>query len=148
MPESKLSAFEAVCHERGLRLTAARREVLELLVDAQRPLKAYDLLDLLRQQRGARVDPPTVYRALDFLVAEGFAHRLESMGAFLSCDHPHDAHQSSFLICDVCQHAEEIDDPALRGSLSREAERRGFVADRHNVEVHGVCADCQESDPA
>lgn len=140
---SFVAAVEAACGERGLRLTASRREVLELLAAEDRPVKAYDLLEQLRQ-RNANAAPPTVYRALDFLLAHGFIHRLDSINAFVSCHHPESAHQVPFLICDACQKAEELCDGGRVASLiAVEAEGRGFAPRAQTLEVHGLCAVCR-----
>ena len=89
-------AVEHASEERGLRLTPLRKEVLELVAAADKPVKAYDLLDQLRERHG-NAAPPTVYRALDFLLENGFIHKLESINAFVSCHHPAEAHQASDL---------------------------------------------------
>lgn len=84
-----MRAVERACSERGLRLTPIRANVLRLIADAGKPVKAYELLDWVREGKGVGADaPPTVYRALDFLMANGFVHKLESVNAFVACHHP------------------------------------------------------------
>lgn len=100
-PAGFVNAVSHASEQRGLRLTPLRKEVLELVAAAGKPVKAYDLLDQLRERHG-NAAPPTVYRALDFLLEQGFIHKLESINAFVSCHHPAEAHQVPFLICDVC----------------------------------------------
>src|ERR1700735_5809506 len=78
--KSFVAAVEHASEERGLRLTPLRKEVLELIAAAGKPVKAYDLLDHLRERHG-NAAPPTVYRALDFLLEHGFIHKLESINA-------------------------------------------------------------------
>ncbi|MGN6191570.1 MAG: transcriptional repressor [Rhodanobacteraceae bacterium] len=134
--------IEHECDARGLRLTPLRREVLELVAKARRPVKAYDLLESLRD-RHAGAAPPTVYRALDFLLENGFIHRLESINAFVFCQHPAEAHQVPFLICDVCESATEVcDDGAIAHLIERQAHDFGFRAKAQTLEVHGVCRRC------
>ena len=133
---------ERECNARGLRLTALRREVLELVAKARKPVKAYDLLESLRD-RHAGAAPPTVYRALDFLLENGFIHKLESINAFVSCHHPAEAHQVPFLICDVCENATEVcDEGAIAHLIERQARDFGFRAKAQTLEVHGVCRQC------
>ncbi len=137
-----LREVEDACRARALRLTPSRREVLVLVAAAGRPVKAYDLLESLRE-RNASAAPPTVYRALDFLLDHGFIHRLESINAFVSCHHPAEAHQVPFLICDVCGDAEELcDGGTVAGLIETEADRRGFRPRSQTLEVHGLCARC------
>ena len=134
--------IEHECDARGLRLTPLRREVLDLVAKARRPVKAYDLLESLRD-RHAGAAPPTVYRALDFLLENGFIHRLESINAFVFCQHPAEAHQVPFLICDVCESATEVcDDGAIAHLIERQAHDFGFRAKAQTLEVHGVCRRC------
>jgi len=134
--------IEHECDARGLRLTPLRREVLELVAKARRPVKAYDLLESLRD-RHAGAAPPTVYRALDFLLENSFIHRLESINAFVFCQHPAEAHQVPFLICDVCESATEVcDEGAIAHLIERQAHDFGFRAKAQTLEVHGVCRRC------
>lgn len=132
------------CSERGLKLTPLRREVLELVAHSAHPVKAYELLEQLRARR-AGAAPPTVYRALEFLVAHGFVHRIESMNAFIGCHHPSARHDGPFLICDVCQRAYEIEDLAIARAIEDQARRLGFRPRSQTVEIHGVCAACTDA---
>jgi Fur family zinc uptake transcriptional regulator len=132
------------CEERGLRLTPLRLSVLELIAASDKPVKAYDLLDRLKDDR-AGAAPPTVYRALDFLLEHGFIHKLESINAYVSCHHPQEAHQVPFLICDVCASAVELCDERVAKLLGEQAKERGFRARAQTLEVHGVCAQCARS---
>lgn len=136
-------AVERACRERGLRLTPLRREVLELVADAHKPVKAYDLLDHLRESHG-NAAPPTVYRALDFLLEQGFIHKLESVNAFVSCHHPTEAHQVPFLICDVCHSAFEVCDEHVAELIEAQAQQLGFRPLAQTLEVHGVCKHCRQ----
>lgn len=130
------------CDERGLRLTPLRRRVLELVAAEEKPVKAYDLLDRLKDEHSGAA-PPTVYRALDFLLENGFIHKLESINAFVGCHHPNEAHQVPFLICDVCSSAIEICDERVSRLLNEQARERGFGARAQTLEVHGICARCR-----
>jgi Fe2+ or Zn2+ uptake regulation protein len=109
-----------------------------------KPVKAYDLLELVREGEGAgAAAPPTVYRALDFLLANGFIHKLESVNAFVACHHPSTAqHSVPFLICDRCHSAVELEDKAVVAALDERARALGFVPQAQTLEVHGLCARC------
>lgn len=131
----------AACEARGLRLTPLRLRVLEMIAASDKPVKAYDLLDRLKDER-AGAAPPTIYRALDFLLENGFIHKLESINAYVSCHHPEEAHQVPFLICDVCASAVEICDDGVAALLSAQAREHGFRPRAQTLEVHGVCAGC------
>ena len=141
-------AVERACTERGLRLTPIRARVLELIARAGQPIKAYDLLDQVRQGEGpGAAAPPTVYRALDFLMANGFVHKLESVNAFVACHHPNASHHSvPFLICSRCHRAVELEDDAVVSMLERQARTLGFSPRTQTLEVHGLCAACSGAD--
>jgi Fur family zinc uptake transcriptional regulator len=136
-----LERAEALCRERGARLTEQRRTVLRLLCMAEKPMSAYELLD---QMRGAIKNPapPTVYRALDFLLEQGLVHKLESLHAYIGCAHPDHPHASQFLICDDCGEVAEVEDPGVAKSLKAAGKAIGFRARRPVVEVLGTCAEC------
>ncbi|QBQ54572.1 Fur family transcriptional regulator [Nitrosococcus wardiae] len=136
-----LAVAEKTCASRGLRLTKLRRRVLELVWEHHVPVKAYDILDQLRQEhRGAA--PPTVYRALDFLLQAGLIHRLETLNAYVGCGDPDRPHIGQFLLCRQCGTVAELDAPEITGILSREARHLGFRVDRQTVEIRGLCPQC------
>ena len=140
--EGALGAAEALCADRGLRFTALRRRVLELVWQSHRPVRAYDVLARLgREHRGAA--PPTVYRALEFLLENGFVHRIESLNAYVGCGDPDAAHAGQFLICRECRTTAELDDRAITRTIADRARRLGFSADRQTIEVTGLCPECR-----
>lgn len=136
-----LERAETLCRERGARLTEQRRTVLQLLCVSDRPLSAYELLD---RMRGVVKNPapPTVYRALDFLLEHGLVHKLESLHAYVGCAHPDHPHASQFLICDDCGEVAEVEDSSVAKSLKAAGKAIGFRAKRPVVEVLGTCAEC------
>ena len=139
---------ERACEQRGLRLTPIRARALRLIADAGRPVKAYELLDQMKATHDAAA-PPTVYRALDFLLEHGFIHKLSSINAFVGCHHPGAAqHAVPFLICDRCQSATELEDERIVELLDARARKLGFTPQAQTVEVHGVCATCSQADAA
>lgn len=140
-----VAEVERACEARGLRLTPIRAHALRLIADAGRPLKAYELLDLMKATHEGAA-PPTVYRALDFLLENGFIHKLSSINAFVGCHHPGAAqHAVPFLICDRCQSATELEDAQIVGALDARARALGFVPQAQTLEVHGLCAACVDA---
>lgn len=137
-----LQHAEALCQQRGTRLTTQRRTVLELLFAADKPLSAYEILDQLRNTT-RNPAPPTVYRALDFLLEQGFVHKLESLHAFVGCSHPEHQHTGQFLICDDCGEVNEIENEAIAKSLHSAEKATGFKTRHPVIELVGTCAQCQ-----
>ena len=132
---------EQVCRQRGARLTPLRRRVLELVWESHRPVLAYDLLEQLRVER-RRAAPPTVYRALDFLMAHGLVHRVESLNAFVGCTMADAEHSGQLLICTQCRTVREMDDSAISELIARQAHAHGYDPIRQTVEVLGYCDAC------
>lgn len=142
-----LSAAEATCAEKGLQLTPVRRRVLEILLDRHVALGAYDILDVLRAE-GLGSQPPVAYRALDFLVSNGFAHRIERLNAFVACAHPGEHHAPAFLICRNCDSVAEAEADPREGRLGDSARAAGFLIEKAVVEAEGLCPRCRETVPA
>ncbi|WP_296247031.1 zinc uptake transcriptional repressor Zur [Pseudomonas sp. UBA4194] len=140
---SALSEADALCSKQGVRLTALRRRVLELVWQSHKPLGAYDILAVLSDQDGRRAAPPTVYRALDFLLDNNLVHRIASLNAFIGCNHPEHAHQGQFLICRDCHVAVELEQKTISDAIVNSALGVGFAVEGQTVEVVGLCAACQ-----
>ncbi len=129
------------CAAHGAQLTELRRQVLELVLRAEQPVGAYALLDQLKANR-AGAAPPTIYRALDFLLEHGLIHRIERLNAFVGCASAGHAHTHQFLICKTCGTTQELHDHATETALAAAAGKRGFLPAKMTVEMEGVCADC------
>lgn len=125
----------------GERLTEPRRRVLELLLAAGEPVKAYDLIARFHTD-GRIAKPTTVYRALEFLEKSGLLHRIASISAFVACSGDEEAHSAAFLICDCCGTTREFAAPA-EAMLAGSAAAQGYSIDRLTLEVHGQCSSCQ-----
>lgn len=144
---SALDAAQQRCERQGARLTDLRRRVLELVWTSHEPVGAYALLDTLKSE-GHAAAPPTVYRALDFLIDQGLVHRLERLNAFVGCPRPESSHSAHFLICTDCGRAlEMLDNPALDAALQNAANASGFTVSRRTIEVEGLCPDCRKRHP-
>ena len=142
-----LDIAEQRCLTDGDRMTAPRRRVLELLLEAGEPVKAYDLIARFGAD-GQAAKPPTVYRALEFLERQGMAHRIASISAYVACaghaDGPHGAagHAAAFLICDCCGATREVHGPD-RGAIDAAAAVAGYEIARTTIEAHGRCQACR-----
>ena len=139
--EDALSAAETRCAARGARLTILRRRVLEIVWSGHRPIGAYDVLGELSSD-GRRAAPPTVYRALDFLLQHGLVHRVASLNAYVGCAHPGHPGEGQFLICTQCGVAAELREPSISDAIESVAVTRGFLPHAHTVEISGVCPNC------
>ena len=132
---------ERICERRGSRLTTQRREVLSCIARSHQATGAYDIIDRMAEH-GARPAPITVYRALDFLLAHGLVHKIESRNAFIACSHAHDGEPAALLICEQCGLVAELDASETVDDLNRKATAQGFTPSRAVVELTGRCAYC------
>lgn len=138
--------MEARCAERRVRLTPLRRNVMQVLADSHVPLGAYEIVERLALL-GEKAPPMSVYRVLEFLVAEGLAHRIESRNAYLACSHPHEGDEVVvFLICEACGLTREVASHAVGRDLAWAARAAGFTPRQRVLEVAGLCARCRKDD--
>lgn len=135
-------AAETQCKAEGLRFTPVRRKALEILLQEHRALGAYEMLDRLRDA-GFGSQPPVAYRALEFLVTHGFAHKIERLNAFIACAHPGASHAPAFMICRECHSVAEAQ--STRDTLGDAARSAGFRIERTVLEAEGLCPACTET---
>lgn len=133
------------CRSAGLQFTRSRQRSLEILLEHHRAMGAYEILEVLRLE-GLGSQPPVAYRALDFLVKNGFAHRIERLNAFIACAHPGSDHSPAFLICRCCDAVAEAPADPEKGMLGKAARAAGFRIERAVVEAVGVCPNCSEKE--
>lgn len=146
--ETWIAQVESACADRGLQMTALRREIVGILAGADQPLGAYTIIQKLSEAQNRIVAPPTVYRTLDFLVDNGFVVKIESRQAYVACDHlghDHD-HHGIVLSCTRCGRTVEIDSHAVDREIAAVAERLAFRIERKVLEVDGRCGECQAKD--
>ena len=137
-----LARAERTCERRGSRLTGQRRDVLNCVAQSHAAVGAYDIIERMAE-RGARPAPITVYRALDFLLAHGLVHKIESRNAFVACSHAHEGQPAALLICEACGLVAELDAPGVFKGLRTMAEAQGFAEQRTVIEMSGTCAACR-----
>jgi len=139
--DTQLESAAQACDRRGAKLTKLRRLVLTLILEAEGPTTAYQLLDRLRAIHKGAV-PPTIYRALDFLMEQRLIHKIERLNAFVACADSERPHPVQFLICRQCGTVAEMEDGAAERALERAAKREGFQLANAVVEIEGTCATC------
>ncbi len=144
VPEELMAKADALCQREGLRLTPTRRRVLEMIVHSPGGAKAYDLLDTLAKEHSA-ARPPTVYRAIDFLLSNGLIHRIESLNAYVRCTCPEHVQAYQLLICEICGNVQELHEELIDQRLDAAAAKQGFSVEKKTIEVHGRCQDCQQN---
>lgn len=145
--DALLEQAQQKCHAAGGRLTPKRANVLKTLLMANKPLSAYELLELLNRESDTKIQPMSAYRMLDFLVEMQLAHKLNSANkyvacAHIGCHHHHDAQH--FVVCENCGTTQEINiDPQLMTQLQQAVADSDFKLLAPQLELSGLCADCQ-----
>ncbi len=139
--DAALSQARALCEQKGARLTRVRQRVLELVWQSHKPIGAYDLLPLLAEE-GFNSAPPTVYRALDFLLDLGLIHRLTSINAYVGCTQPGHSHATCFFLCRECGCAQELDSQLYEPLAAKVEEQLGVSVENQIAELSGLCPGC------
>ena len=132
---------------RGGRLTPLRRQVLDILLEAAEPVKAYAIMDLLREKTSKSVTPASVYRTLDFLQHRGLVHRVGTLNAFVACtDTCGNEHEPVFmLVCAGCHQSREISDQTLYNTIYAAMREKKFTVQGDTIELTGICPQCAGS---
>ncbi|MTH77172.1 Fur family transcriptional regulator [Paracoccus aestuariivivens] len=144
---SVLRRAEEQARQEGVRLTPVRRRVLEILLESHRAMGAYEVLERLALE-GFGKQPPVAYRALDFLVEQGLAHRVRRLNAYAACLSNQRDHTPAFLICRLCEQVAEADTPQMREALAALAAAHDLTIERSTVEILGICARCAKAEQA
>lgn len=139
---SAMESAQAICAKNGARLTQLREQVLRLIWQSHKPLGAYVLMEMLAKESTRRVAPPTVYRALEFLLEQGLVHRINTLNAYIGCTHPSGQHANNFLICEHCGVAIEFSASPLQQSIDQTATEFGFTIKSQSIELVGSCGQC------
>ncbi len=142
---SALDKAKSICAQNEVRFTHIRERILELIWSSHEPILAYDLLRALRREK-QNAEPPTVYRAIDFLIENQLIHKIESLNAYVGCHYPDKEHLSQFLICNQCHQVAELEDTSVNQVIVRQAAQSGFQVEQQTVEIMGLCPACQKTD--
>lgn len=147
--ETRIKEAKNLCQAEGGRFTALREDIYRLILKAGKPLGAYDLINILQQERvrtgqkPSNVAPPTVYRSLDFLLEFGLIHQLNSINAYIPCCHPRAEHAAAFLICQNCSKVQELSNPPVSQMIEFSQSTLNFAVKKSMIELSGTCDDCQ-----
>tara|TARA_B100000035_G_scaffold142462_1_gene121259 strand:- start:2071 stop:2529 length:459 start_codon:yes stop_codon:yes gene_type:complete len=136
-----LKKVETICKQKELKLTKLRHRVLKLIWKSHSYVKAYDLLEELKKIDPA-AKPPTIYRTLDFLIENGFIHKIQSLNAYIGCAHPNEHKECYFLICKKCQNIEECCSEKIDKVVTSTIVKNNFKPNQVTLEISGVCQEC------
>ena len=141
---ASISRVYEICRSNNLGFTDIRKQVFEIIIKNNKPIKAYQILDEIRNITNKPSHPPTVYRAIDFLIENGFVHKLNSINSFVGCFHPKTHEECYFLICKKCNLYQECCDDSLKDRISKTAVHNNFIISNTTLEIEGHCLDCNK----
>lgn len=141
---ASISRVYEICRSNNLGFTDIRKQVFEIIIKNNKPIKAYQILDEIRNITNKPSHPPTVYRAIDFLIENGFVHKLNSINSFVGCFHPKTHEECYFLICKKCNLYQECCDDSLKDRISKTAVHNNFIISNTTLEIEGLCLDCNK----
>jgi Fur family zinc uptake transcriptional regulator len=144
--DTALASAKQLCIKKSVNLTPVREQVLTIILQSHQPSGAYSILDTLAEaaEPGAKPAPPTVYRALEFLLDQQLIHRITSLNAYIACCRPARSHKGHFLICQVCRQAVELNSTDISEAINSAAQKQGFAVAHEGLEVFGTCAECHK----
>ena len=137
---------EDYCKANGARLTTKRKQVLRGLIESNKALSAYELIDFCQQRFGEKMPAMSVYRILEFLEGQHLVHKLNLANKYvacthISCDHPHEV--SQFLICRNCSKVKEVSiKSSTISDLSQTVKNAGYDLYTSQVELNCLCESC------
>lgn len=138
-----LDQAKAIAEQKGVRFTQQREQVLGLIWQSHKPIGAYQLMEALADATGKQVAPPTVYRALEFLLEHKLIHRINSLNAFIGCPCPGEGHAGQFVICRNCGITLELNEATIKAPIKALAASVGFLIEQQSLELSGLCPSCQ-----
>lgn len=150
--EARIASAVALCQSSDVRFTPLRQEVYRLILSADKPMGAYDLISALQNSRFTQssesrkktnIAPPTIYRSLDFLLSQGLIHQLNSLNAYIPCCHPRDSHTSAFLICNECKTVQEYSNVPIDNIITLSEKDTEFTVQKSIIELQGLCHECK-----
>ena len=140
-----ITGISNICKQNNLGFTTIRKIVYEIIIKYNKPIKAYEILDEFRKKTGKTSHPPTVYRAIDFLINNGFIHKLNSINSFVGCFHPNVHKECYFLICKKCNVYKECCDIHLKKNILETANQNDFIVTNTTLEIEGYCQSCNKT---
>ncbi len=144
----QLKLAENNCHKRGIRLTIKRKQVLTILLQANKAISAYELMALFKNKFKQKLAPMSVYRVLNFFESIHLVHKLNTINKYIACAHMdcEQSHQlAQFLVCQQCQHVEEVNTHTFNlENIVQSVEQHNYQLVSPHIELNCICHDCLE----
>ncbi len=141
--KKSIKEAEELSKEQGHRWTEMREAVFSCILDQDKPVTAYHLIDQISKKQKKDIKPASIYRSLDALCTLGLVVKIESLNAFMACIHQRHHHEHVYLVCRSCGSADELAHHSVSKRLNADATQQGFKIERQVLELQGACRDCQ-----
>lgn len=142
--EAALRHAKSCCEKKGARLTPLRKQVLSIILAAERPIGAYEIMSELQEQSSRdRVAPPTVYRSLEFLLSVNCINRVHTLNAYIPRRSGNSNELAAIFICRHCGFHAEAANRTVQQSLNLSANELKFEVENQALEIVGCCANCR-----
>lgn len=141
-----LQSAEKWCQAHGSRLTQKRKDVLSILLNADKAISAYELIDFFKHEFNQNMPPMSAYRILDYLVGIDLVHKIHAANKFVACAHIdcHENHDvAQLLFCQECQRVKETPiNPSIYKNFKDEISNSGYQLCPQQLELTCICGDC------
>ena len=132
-----LAEAEKLVQQKGGRFTTIRKHIYQIILNATHPLGAYEIIDQLDGIGSQK--PPTVYRALSWLIDYGLVAKISYNSRYTSIPVGVEADDLAFVICKKCGDTDTLEAPGLSKTLHQTAKNRGFAETQMVMEIIGLC---------
>ncbi len=145
-PEALREVFVNYLRDRGIKCTAARRKILDAVLELQDHFEAEQVLYMLTE-RNHRVGKATVYRTLPLLVDCGILKQVRFDVKQAHYEHAFGAGPHDHMVCRRCGRIIEFRSDEVEELRARIARRERFHVVSHRFQISGLCWECAVACP-
>lgn len=131
-------------NEKGLRSTWQRDEVLRVFMEQNGHASVDELYARLSKTHSS-ISHATIYRGMNLFVDAGIAKERRFNEGRTRYEPAINVSHHDHLVCLNCGDILEFEDPTIEKLQNEIAGKRGFLVQRHRLELYGLCSDCQSS---
>jgi len=141
--DSKKNKAISRCLERSETLTPNRLLILNILLENEKPISAYDINDIIKA-RGKNLNISSVYRVIEFWVKLKVIHKISLLNKYMLCDNTDEKHTHITNICTSCLSVIETCNESMGLDLIESSKKLGVVLSPGiNIEIPVICQKCQ-----
>ena len=132
-----------ICMEKQETLTPNRLLILNILLENEKPISAYDISDIIKG-RGKNLNISSVYRVIEFWVKLNVIHKISYLNKYMLCDNTDEKHTHITNVCTSCMSVIETCNESMGLDLMKSSKKLGVVLSPDiNIEIPIICENCQ-----